>query len=577
MSGALREILASFGIEVDGKALEKGHAQVESFIGKLQEFGKVAISAFAIDKVKGWTFSVAEQAEQLKLQAEKLGISTDALQKWEYAANLSGVSIETMDMGLLRLQRSAVAAGKGGSLAFGNVKVAVDKAGGGFKDADELLTDVAEAISNMKDPTQQVGAAVKAFGRNGAQLLPFLKQGKAGIAALKDEVEKLGGGFDEAFIEKSSEMIKDSKRLDFAMRGLQVSAIGPLLPLITDVVEWSTKAVVQFAHWVKGTNAIQSAIAVFGSVALIKTITGVAQLATKLGFLKNGISGLLLEMAPLIFGFLALEDVWTFFTGGRSVTGGLIEKFFGKDAPAKVRAFFDALKDKALADFGQAAKDVFTIFTDGEPLDVKFKELLNYVEGTLRPTLHKDFGAVGDDISLWLELLTGVLGVITEIAKSMKWVYDHSIKAVGGAIFSVQDAAANADAKRDAQKRPGGGGESWFNKLRDFLTPDSVSIDDKVARAKAAGAGGAPADRTAEQLAADQALDEAAAQRAYAPISSEGSAAPLTQNFTANVTQHIDAKTPEEVSKGASDGVKGAMADVGSNDRSMRALVPLAG
>lgn len=544
MSGAMRSILASFSTEFDGKALEKGESQIHGMIGVLKKFGPALVEAFAIKEIGEFAFGLAEQAEQLSLNAKAIGISADELQKWDYAANISGVSAEAMNTGLEKLERSAVKAGKGGSLAFGSIKVSVDKAGGGFKDADELLGDVSEAIANMQDPTEQVGAAMAAFGRSGAKLLPFLKQGRAGIAALKEEVEKLGGGFSEDFIEKSEDMIKNSKRLDFAMISLKTAAIGPLLPIISDLAVGATKVIVTMGKWVKNSQATKTALIALG-------IGGAAALAP-----------LLLSIAPIVVGFLALEDFVTFLSGGKSLTGDAVNKFFGDGAAAKVQAFASALS----ADLGPILHDIFAIFTDGKPLDEKFKELDAYIAGTLGPNFRAEFGEMGGDIAKLISAAASLAETLKDIVKAMQWIGSHTVGAIGKAVFAASDATANEDARQDARKKQGN--ESWFDKARDALNYDYVpKTAPEAARATA------PALSAADAKSLVDTLYASAPNVATAPVAGGKATPDVNQTNTTTVNQYFTADTPDAVKSSAANGAKAGVSD-GNNLRTKRALVP---
>jgi hypothetical protein len=582
MSQALREILVSFGSTFDPKGINQGQSAITGMLGKLQSFATGVAAAFAVKEVVGFTMGLAEQAVELEHHAEALGISAQALQKWDFAANLSGVSSEELQIGLQRLQRSAVGAGgKGGDLGatFAKLHVTVKNANGSFKNADELLTDVAGAIGDMTDPTLQTATAMQIFGRGGARLLPFLKQGRAGVAALKAEVEALGGGFTDDFIKKSDEMVQDSKRLEFAFLGLKVKAIGPLLPLLTRAAEGATKWVVAAGKMLAKSNAAKAALIALG-------IGGAVALAP-----------LVWSIAPVIASFLALEDVLTFLTGGKSITGDLVDKFFGKGAAGKVQAFVAALSK----DVGPMLHDIFAIFTNGKPLDEKFKELETYVLGTLTPNFKRDFGEMGDSVASLVSTAASLAETLKDIVDAMKWIGGHTIAPIASAVANRDDergaqaakdkasgnqtadetvqgwfdglgvavskfsagvdkSAAETDAASNAD-----GGASWYDKLRGLLVPNADAIRGRLAAAGEVGP---------DAIAAPQ------ANVATAPYVGGGfGAAPpeVTQTNNTPITQNFyGVDKPEDAGKAAA---KGAQAGVktGTHDRAQRYLRPQSG
>lgn len=553
MADALREIIASFGIEFDDKELEKGESSINGMIEKLKKFGPALAEAFVAKEVVEFGMGLAEQAEQLEIHAQVLGMSTDALQKWQFAANLSGVSADELQASLQKMSRTVVQAqGSGAKLGTAFKGLDFKRADGTFKDTDELLTDVAATIGGMTDSTLQAAAAAQIFGRSGARMLPFLKKGAAGIAEMKAEVDDLGGGFNEEFIEKSKEMIQDSKRLDFALLGLKVNAVGPLIDLMAEFADGATKIVVELSKWIKNSNATKTALIVLG-------VAGAAALLP-----------LLMGIAPIVLGFLALEDAITFLTGGDSLIGDWVDENFGPGSQKKVQAFFAAIKDSGITDALMALRGAFSIFTDGQPIDVKFKELMAFIDGTLRPQLKKDFGEVGDQIAVWTELLSGTLAVLTKIIEAFEKVAGFIGKGVGKAIFGAQDAAANEEAKGEAALRSG----KHVTSVDDIQAAhDAEPFYERALQRVFLGKFDAKAmtpvlnvNPDKAYAAADMVVPNApnasvSANVATAPANQSVMPAPsptpaLQQDNKTNIIQNFYATTPEDVQKAASQGAK---------------------
>lgn len=543
---ALREILLSFGSEFDPKGLKQGESAVVGLGEKLKKFAAAAATAFAVKEVWGFTLGIAEQATELKHHAEALGISAQSLQQWDFAASLSGVSADELQIGLQKLQRSAVGAGgKGGELGavFDKLQVKVKNSNGSFKNADELLTDVAGAIGDMKDPTLQTATAMQIFGRGGARLLPFLKQGRAGVAALKAEVAELGGGFTDDFIEKSEQMVQDSKRLEFAFTSFKVKALGPLIPILTNMAQGATKWAVKAGDMIGKSNAAKAALIALG-------VGGAVALAP-----------LLLSIAPLIAGFFLLEDALTFFSGGKSVTGDLLDKVFGKGAADKVRGLVNALANEV----GPTIKAIFAIFTDGESLDTKFRELNAYVSNVLGPQWKEKFGAMGEDMAMIIEAAASLAETLKDIIDAMKWVASHTVGAIGSAIFSASDATANDAARNDAVARNNPGRAP---SAADF----NLEQQPWYSRAAAWVSGFDPNDAVPQLNPA-----HAAPQQASAPVGAAAYTAEVQQTNNTPITQNFyGIDKAEDAGRAASEGAKSGVA-TGTKDRTKRALVPTAG
>jgi len=560
---ALREILAIFSTEVDDTGLKKGEKGVEGFKSTLKEMSEVLISAFAIEKVVDFTREILESADVLAKQSQALSVSASDLQGWQFAAKLSGSSAEEFSSAFTKFNKNVAEAGKGtgpAADAFKALGVSIKDSTGKAGEPIELLNGVADGLAAMQDPAKRTEAIMALFGKSGARLLPLFQEGSAGIAKLRAEVGELGASFDEAFLANAQEVNDNIDRLKLGVRGLAIQAIGPLLPAIT---AWTQKGI-ELIKWVidltKHSSALQAGLVAFGTIGAAKAISGIVGIAQKAGFLQAGLRGVLLELAPLVLGFLALEDVWTSLTGGSSITGDLIEKFFGKDAPEKIRAFAATLKDTGLADLATLLKEAFAIFTSDKPLDTKFKELLAYIEGPFLAKMQEDFGAVGVQITIWVDLLTGVLGVLSKIVTAMGWIASHTISNP----FSAANTAARTNAL--ASDEAHNNALAQANPLKQASASD---FDPKgfFKNALALVTGFKPEDAVPKDLrreiATNSSFSPEAVQQlastavATAPLLSSAPGAPqVEQTVKTNVVQNFYADTPKEVQDAASSGVK---------------------
>jgi hypothetical protein len=395
MSSALREILARFGVEFDSKELDKGHSKVESAIGKLKELGEVAIGAFATEKVIEFGKELLESAEQAKVTAIALGLTTDEIQGLDHAATQSGVGVDELHSALARLQREAAGAGgkgaAGAGTAFKKLGVDLKDSQGHARTTGEVFTDVAAKIADIKNPTERAGVASQVFGRSYARLLPLLLKGGDGIKELTGEVEELGFGMDDAFIENSEDILHNLDRLKKGLKGIVIQALGPMLPELVEITEEGIKFTKWLVASLKNSEAFKAAL-----IAL--TGRGVFALSGKLG----GLSGILRVLGGAVFKtiipFLLLEDVLTFLAGGKSVTGDLLERFFGKGTSAKVRKFVDDVKSSVDWLFGEIGGDPKRFL---DSMDIAFNGLRN---GTFWKFIFGD-GALSDWSQFWTDLL----------------------------------------------------------------------------------------------------------------------------------------------------------------------------
>lgn len=194
--------------------------------------------------------------DRLSKLSQTTGVSTEALSQLEYAAKLSGSSLDGLQTGLLRLSRTASDAANGLSTAqraFNAIGVSAKNQDGTLKDTEQLLLEVAEKFAGIEDGAAKAAVAQELFGRSGASLIPFLNQGKDGIQALREEADQLGltiGGK----AAKSAEQFNDNlTRVRSAFDGLIAQATQAMLPMLEALSD-------RFVEGVKSTDGMSKAV-----------------------------------------------------------------------------------------------------------------------------------------------------------------------------------------------------------------------------------------------------------------------------------------------------------------------------
>ncbi len=349
--GVLRELLAVFSFGVDTHELKEGENKLEEFFGTLKKLAVGIAGAFAVKEVYEFAEANVKAMSEIERTAVQLGISTDKVQAFQFAAKSLGLEADQLlnSMGRLQVTQQAAASGSAqGAAAFSAMGVSVKDSNGQMKSADDLLTDVAEGIKGVKDPSKQAAIAVQLFGRQGRQLLPLLKEGREGVEGLAEEFKQLGGGYTKEAIEQAKKFEKQSARLGSAWTGLKSVALQALLPILTSIINGMTKAVSWIREMTKNSQLLHAIMIVLGTAA-----AGFA-IAMTIAF-----APILLAAVAIAALVLLVDDLIVLFKGGDSVIGRAIDKMFGKGTSADVvESLSNAWKDVsgALSEAGEVVK-----------------------------------------------------------------------------------------------------------------------------------------------------------------------------------------------------------------------------
>src|SRR5690606_2262604 len=138
----------------------------------------------------------------LDATAKQTGLAVDQLRFLQYAAARADVPAESLTMAIGKLQRAMVEAKDPNSelsKTFRGLSISSTDAQGRLRGVTEILPELADAIKNAGSPAEQTALAMDIFGKSGAQLLPFLKEGSAGLVELQSKFRELSGGSFEDF------------------------------------------------------------------------------------------------------------------------------------------------------------------------------------------------------------------------------------------------------------------------------------------------------------------------------------------------------------------------------------------
>lgn len=210
--------------KVSNEVVKVGNA-ADGLVGVVKTLGSafaaIQIGAWVTQAVKGFASLNAATADMADT-AERLGVSTQSLQGLGYAAVQGATDAKTLETALGNLQNKMADMGNASSKATQYLKQIGVKDGDSVEEALNKIADAAQATGNA---VTVAGAMAKLFGEDiGRKLTPMLKDGRAGLAAMKDEAVKLGLVLDDATIGNVKELDRNLSILK-----AQLTAVGALL------------------------------------------------------------------------------------------------------------------------------------------------------------------------------------------------------------------------------------------------------------------------------------------------------------------------------------------------------------
>lgn len=160
-------------------ATNRADDSTETLTGRMRSLAGVMGVAFGgaavVQGIKSLIGSTLEYAETIKDTAAKMDVSMEAAQRWKFAAEQTGASLDNVSAAVLNLSKGIDGDDKSLRAALEQAGVQFDSLKG-MKPEDAFNT-VAAAIAKIPDPMTQARVTLEAFGKSGTELLPALRQG----------------------------------------------------------------------------------------------------------------------------------------------------------------------------------------------------------------------------------------------------------------------------------------------------------------------------------------------------------------------------------------------------------------
>lgn len=182
--------------------------------------------------------SAIDTGDALDEMSQRVGVSVETLSVWKPAAEQSGVSGESFEKGLRKLSTTMLEAATGSEDAargFSAVGVEFKNQDGTLRATDQVLLDLAERFNAMPDGAEKTALAVQLFGKSGAELIPFLNQGRDGINELAAEMQALGVQMSDETAAQAGNFNDALDKLKLATTSIGNQIIASLLPALNDM------------------------------------------------------------------------------------------------------------------------------------------------------------------------------------------------------------------------------------------------------------------------------------------------------------------------------------------------------
>lgn len=238
---------SDFG-EAVGKWAGSIKTAIKESIGAIGAWIK-AIIAFA-GVITGVVFSVSKLGDSIDKGSQKMNMSAEQYQKWSYAMELSGSSIEELREGYNQMSgqiSQAVNGTEESQKAFQRLGVNLKDAQGNLRSTGDIFEDVVVSLQSMDNATERTALAYKLFGESTSKLNPLLNNNANFLKDVVRTQDALGSQMSGSLVSASAKFQDAITTMKQGWQGFKNVLGETFMPVIQKVVVWVTVAIAKIS------------------------------------------------------------------------------------------------------------------------------------------------------------------------------------------------------------------------------------------------------------------------------------------------------------------------------------------
>ena len=294
LGDALNDIGGKFGISLPKEMTNTLNGMLKldaKTLALALSFAAVTAAVVGVEKALiSMTKESAAYADEILTQSVVTGLSTEALQEYQYAAELVDVSLDTLTSSQTKMIRSMDAARRGSkeqAEAFDKLGISVQNADGTLRDAQDVFGDAIDALGAISNETERDAIAMTIFGRSARDLNPLIKAGSDGLRELAQEAHNVGYVMSEEALDALGAVDDQVQRMNRSNEALKNQIAVGMAPAVENLMKKGTDFFVRLQEAAEGSGILE----VFG--ALLDVVSALEPLFEVLfGTAEDGVPAL---------------------------------------------------------------------------------------------------------------------------------------------------------------------------------------------------------------------------------------------------------------------------------------------
>lgn len=222
---------------------ESSNSFGSSFSSGLKKAGAIAagataaVTAAAVKATQSFVSAASEVAvygDNIDKMSQKMGISAESYQEWDFVMQHCGTSMETLKSSMKTLANAA----ENGNAAFEALGITQEEIAN--MSQEQLFDATLAALQQVEDETTRTYLAGQTLGRGATELGALLNMSAEDTAAMREEVHALGGVLSDEAVASAAGFQDALQNMTVAASSLKNNLMSNFLPALTDVMSGLT-------------------------------------------------------------------------------------------------------------------------------------------------------------------------------------------------------------------------------------------------------------------------------------------------------------------------------------------------
>ena len=177
----------------------------------------------------------AEYGDNIDKMSQKLGMSAEAYQEWDFIMQHSGSDIDKMSTSMKKLADAVQDPSKDAAAAFERLGINLEEAKN--LSQEDLFAKTITALQGLEEGTERTALANDILGKSAMDLGALLNTSAEDTEAMRQQVHELGGVMSDEAVKASAAYQDSLQNMKTAVQGAGRSIVSDFMPSITQIMD----------------------------------------------------------------------------------------------------------------------------------------------------------------------------------------------------------------------------------------------------------------------------------------------------------------------------------------------------